>query len=175
MKKLLRTVFFMLLVMSAGRSWAGEVKVDLDPAKLTEVPNAVTLDENLVAGGTPTARGLGQAAEQGVRTVIDVREPEEGTAKEKDNADAVGLRYVNIPISLKNFSPEQADKLNAVLKDPATGPALLHCASGQRAVAVWTLHRNLNEGVPAAQALEEGKAKGLKKPELVEKLQTLLK
>ncbi len=162
------------MILFAGAAMAGEVPVNLDPEKLTEVPNAVLLEGKLMAGGAPTARGLGQAAEQGIRTVIDVRNPEEGTAEEKDHADAVGLKYVNIPISMENFSEAQAGKLNEVLKDPATGPALLHCATGQRAVAVWALQRNRHEGIPAAQAMQEAKQKGLQKPELTAKLQTLL-
>lgn len=153
---------------------AGEVAVMLEAEKLTEVPNAVILSDKLAAGGAPTARGLGQAAEQGIRTVIDLREPSKETAREKDHADAVGLKYVNIPVSIENFSPEHADKLAEVLKDPATGATLLHCATSQRAVAVWALHRNRHEGVSAVQALQEAKQKGLQKPELESKLQTFL-
>lgn len=165
-----------VLMMSwiVGGAYAGEVAVKLEAEKLTEVPNAVVLNDKLAAGGAPTARGLGQAAEQGIRTVIDLREPSKETAQEKDHADAVGLKYVNIPVSVENFSPEHADKLADILKNPSTGPALLHCATGQRAVAVWALHRNRHEGVPAAQALLEAKQKGLQKPELETKLQTFL-
>ena len=172
MRKILFTLFFCLL---STQSFAGELKVQIEPEKLTEIPNAVQLAPNLVAGGTPSARGLGQAAEQGIRTVIDLREPKEGTAEEKDHAEAIGVKYVNIPLSVENFSAIQADQLAETLKNPATGPVLLNCASGQRAIAVWALHRNLHEGVSAAQALEEAKAKGLRKPELTAKLTALLK
>ncbi len=172
MKKILTLA---LMLAAAVPVLAGEPPVKLDTKKLTEVPNAVLLEENLIAGGAPGAKGLGQAAEQGVRTVIDLRNPEEGTSEEKDHAEAVGLKYVNIPVSVENFSPRQAEQLSEVLKDPATGPVLLHCATGQRAAAVWALHRNLHEGVPAEQALSDAQAKGLKKPALIEKLKTLLK
>lgn len=154
---------------------AGEVPANIDASKLTEVPNAVQLEENLVAGGAPTARGLGQAAEQGIRTVVDVRDPKEGTAEEKEHADAVGLKYVNIPVTLDTLSEVQAKQLGEVLKDSASGPVLLHCATGQRATAVWALYRNREEGVPADQALADAEAKGLKKPELIVKLKEQLK
>jgi len=170
--KLIMAVLMMSWMVSGAH--AGEVSVKLEAEKLTEVPNAVVLNDKLAAGGAPTARGLGQAAEQGIRTVIDLREPSKETAREKDHADAVGLKYVNIPVSVENFNPGHADKLAEVLKDPATGPALLHCATGQRAVAAWALYRNRHEGVSAAQALQEAKQKGLQKPELEAKLQTLL-
>lgn len=176
MKKVISVFTLSFLIsFSAGNLSAGEVPVNLEAEKLTEVPNAVLLSDKLVAGGTPTARGLGQAAEQGIRTIIDVRDPKEGTAQEKDFADAVGLKYVNIPVTLDNFSSVQADQLNAILKDPATGPALLHCATGQRALAIWALQRNHSDGVPAEQVMDEAKAKGLKKPELIEKLRSLTK
>lgn len=166
---------WMLVFMMMSGGFAGEVKIQIEPEKLTEIPNAIQLQPGLVAGGVPSARGLGQAAEQGIRTVIDLRNPEEGTAEEADYANAVGLNYINIPVSAANFSRAQADKLAEVLKNPVTGPAFLHCATGQRAVAVWTLYRNLHEGVPSAQAFEEAKAKGLQKPELEVKLRELLK
>ncbi len=168
---------YLLVILSLSfvpRVWAGEAPVNLDESQLTEVPDAVRLEEKLIAGGKPSARGLGQAAEQGIRTVIDLRDPTEGTAEEKDFADAVGLRYVNIPVTLDSFSADQAGKLSEVLNDPATGPALLHCATGQRAVALWALHKNKSEGVPAETAMAEAKSKGLKKSELVSKLQTLM-
>lgn len=153
---------------------AEELKPKLDTSQLTEVPNAVQLEDDLIAGGVPSARGLSQAAEQGIRTIIDVRDPKEGTEEEKGHADAVGLRYVNIPITLDNFSEAQAQQLNDVLKDENTGPALLHCASGQRAAAVWALQKNRHEGMSAEDAMKEAKAKGLTKPELEQKLQGLL-
>lgn len=176
MRRIISAVAFSFLVnLSAANLFAGEVPVNLDAEKLTEIPNAVLLSDKLAAGGTPTAKGLGQAAEQGIRTVIDVRDPKEGTAQEKDFAEAVGLKYVNIPVTLDGFSPAQAEQLNAVLKDPATGPALLHCATGQRALAIWALQRNHSDGVPAQQVIDEAEAKGLKKPELIEKLRSLTK
>ncbi len=163
------------LITLSAPAMAGEVPVNLEPETLTEVPNAVLLEENLVSGGAPTARGLGQAAEQGIRTVIDFRDPKEGTAEEKDHTDAIGLKYVNIPVTPGNFSDAQAKQLGDVLKDPATGPALLHCATGQRATAVWALYRNREQGVSADQALADAQAKGLKKPELIAKLKEQLK
>ncbi|HXV28620.1 MAG TPA: protein tyrosine phosphatase family protein [bacterium] len=165
----------LMVAAVSSLAYAGEVKVELDTEKLTEVPNAVLLEDGLIAGGAPTARGLGQAAEQGIRTVIDVRMPKEGTAQEADYAEAVGLNYINIPISVDSFSEAQADELARVLEDPATGPVLLHCGSGQRAVAVWALYRNRHQGVDAQQALTDARQKGLKKPELETKLQTLMK
>jgi uncharacterized protein (TIGR01244 family) len=171
MKKL---IWMVLMLAAAGNLQAGENKRELETGKLTGVPNAVVLEDGLVGGGPPNADGMRQAAEMGIRTVIDVRDPKEGTREEADQAEAMGLRYVNIPISLESFSAEQADQLHEVLKDPNAKPALLHCASGQRAVAAWALARNRHEGIGKEQALADAREKGLTKPELEAKLQTLL-
>lgn len=175
MNKKILGVTMLMVLLTAAPVFAGEVPVNLDTEKMTEVPNAVLLEENLVSGGAPSARGLGQAAEQGIRTVVDVRSPKEGTQEMKDYADAIGVKYVNIPVTVDSLSEAQAKELGKVLQDPASGPVLLHCASGQRATAVWALYRNQEEGVPAAQALADAEQKGLKKPELIEKLKTQLK
>lgn len=169
--KSLVSMLLLGLVLSAPVYAAGQT---LDEKQLKDVPNAVKLEDHLVAGGAPSDKGVQQLKEQGVQTVIDLRDPKEGTAEEKKKVEAAGLKYVNVPVSVANFSPANADELGKVLKDPSTGPALLHCATGQRAVATWALYKNRAEGVPGDQVLSDAKAKGLKKPELLSKLQSLL-
>ena len=54
----------------------------------------------LYAGGQPSAAQLGELAAQGVRTVIDLRQPGEDRGFDETRvAESLGLRYVRIPVA----------------------------------------------------------------------------
>jgi len=46
--------------------------------------------------------------------------------------------------------------------DGATGKVLVHCASSNRAGALWASYLALYKGVPLDQAIENGKAAGMR-------------
>lgn len=128
-----------------------------------ELPNAVTFEEGLVGGGTPTEKALRIASQNGYKTVIDVRTPAEGTAAEKALAKKYGLRYVNIPTTADNLSQSQADQLYSVLDKKGAKPAILHCANGNRAAAVWAIYRKVYRGASTEEILTEASQKGVSK------------
>ena len=117
----------------------------------------------LRTGGQPTPEQLDALATQGVRTVIDLRPDSEDHGY--DEARAAGqrnLRYVQLPIAgPEDLTPTNAAALKRLLDD-SDGDVLLHCASGNRAGALLALMAAQEERMPAQQALELGKAAGMK-------------
>lgn len=117
----------------------------------------------LHTGGVPSAEQLDRFQARGVRTVIDLRHPDEL----KNDAVAVeatarGMRYVKLPINgADGLTRENAERLRSAL-DAADGEVLLHCASGNRVGALLALMAHFEEGVPRRQALELGRRAGLK-------------
>ena len=65
------------------------------------------------------------------------------------------------------------DAVARVLDDPAARPILIHCASGNRVGAVWTVWR-VQRGRPYLEAEEEGRLVGLRNPALVAAVQRVL-
>ena len=116
----------------------------------------------LHTGGQPSQDDLARLKSEGVRTVIDLRGPQEDRGyDEAAAAEALGLRYVRLPIDgAAGISEANARTLDRLLRqDPGT--TLLHCASGNRAGALLALVRARVQGAPVDDALRFGRDAGL--------------
>ena len=66
----------------------------------------------------------------GINTVVDLQE--EPTDYEKAAVEALGMKYVNIPIVDKGYpTPENVEMFLKLVDDPATGVFYAHCAGGR--------------------------------------------
>lgn len=125
------------------------------------MPNYTRLRDDLAAAGRPTAEGLRALVRAGVRTVVDLRRPEEpGVEEEKALLAELGVAYVPVPVTPATFSGEDVSAVAKVLADPARGPVLLHCSSSNRVGGVWAVLR-AREGRSREDAIADGKAAGL--------------
>lgn len=117
----------------------------------------------LYAGGQPSAAQLRELAAQGVRTVIDLRQPGEDRGFDETHvAESLGLRYVRIPVAgAEGLDAANVRAVHQALRQ-SQGPVLLHCASGNRAGAVLGLVNARYEHASPEQALQLGQRAGLK-------------
>ncbi|EKT4448153.1 TPA: tyrosine-protein phosphatase [Stenotrophomonas maltophilia] len=117
----------------------------------------------LYAGGQPSAAQLQALAAQGVRTVIDLRQPGEDRGFDEIHAaESLGLRYVRIPVAgAEGLDAANVRAVHQALQQ-SQGPVLLHCASGNRAGAVLGLVNARYEHASPEQALQLGQRAGLK-------------
>ena len=100
-----------------------------------KIKNFGQMDDRFFRGAQPKEDQYKQLAALGIKTIIDLREDPE--AYEKPNAEAAGMKYVNIPMSDKDYPP--AAKIDEFLKlvgDPATGKFFVHCAGGRHRTGV---------------------------------------
>lgn len=116
----------------------------------------------LFTGGVPTARDLAALRAHGVRTVIDLRGPDERTQRDSQAAaQALGLRYDTLVVEgAQDLTRENAERLRQALDD-ADGQVLLYCASGNRVGALLALMARYEEGLSRRDALAFGRAAGL--------------
>lgn len=115
----------------------------------------------IASAGRLTDGAVAEAKSLSFKTIVDLRTPREGLEAERTAAAAVGLNYINIPVSGGVPSDAQVARFAAIADDPANHPILLHCSGANRAGAMWSLYRAL-KGVPARVALDEGRTAGLK-------------
>lgn len=70
-------------------------------------------------------------------------------------AEAAGLAFVHIPVSMSSLGPEEVEALRHAL-DTLPGPALAFCRSGTRSAILWALSqagdRQAGELIAAAAA-----------------------
>ena len=99
------------------------------------IKNFGQMDDRFFRGGQPKENDYQQLAALGIKTVIDLQIETKGY--EKRNVEALGMKYINIPMSDKDY-PE-TDKIAEFLKlvdDPATGKFYVHCAGGRHRTGV---------------------------------------
>ncbi len=102
--------------------------------------NAHAVSPTVTLAGALSPAAADDLAARGIRTVIDLRTAEEGTADEQANLEARGFRYINFPT--KGFpDPARRAEFAALMDDLADTPVLVHCASGNRAGMLWALYR----------------------------------
>jgi len=111
-------------------------KTHSDPAFANiKIKNFGKMDDRFYRGAQPKEEDFKDLAALGVKTVIDLQDSP--TSYEKGAVEAVGMRYVNIPMSDSSY-PKQ-DSIDAFLKlvnDPSTGVMYVHCAGGRHRTGV---------------------------------------
>lgn len=117
------------------------------------------------AAGQPTRAHLAQLAREGVRTVINLRGTDEPVDyDEAAEAARLGLRYVTLPISgPADLDRERVRQFGGLLDEARReGGVLIHCASSNRVGAMVALDEAFNRGCALDDAIERGRAAGLK-------------
>jgi uncharacterized protein (TIGR01244 family) len=138
-------------------------------ATVETIDHFVRVDKRVYTGGQPTDAQLASLREEGIRTVIDLRQASEQDLEgEAATVRKLGLRFVSIPVSGGDPRPEQADAFLAATSDASVFPLFLHCASGNRAGAFWMIRRVLVDGWALERAEEEAHRIGLRSPNLVD-------
>ncbi len=132
--------------------------------------NNLFQDGRMYFGGQPDEASLARLArEAGVKTVVNIRFPEEMSRVSFDEraiVDSLGLRYVTIPVSPASFSQEDVDRFAEVLSE-TDEPVLLHCASSNRVGGMWAAYLATHRGVSPGEAIELGRSAGLRSEGMV--------
>jgi protein tyrosine/serine phosphatase len=100
-----------------------------------KIKNFGQMDERFYRGAQPKESDYKDLAALGVKTVIDLQD--DPTSYEKRDVEALGMRYINIPMSDTQY-PKATD-IDAFLKfanDPETGKFYVHCAGGRHRTGV---------------------------------------
>lgn len=122
------------------------------------IKNFGKLDERFFRGAQPGERDYKDLAALGIKTIIDLRD--DPTSYEKRDAEAAGMRYVNIPMSDSGRPrDEQIDQFLKLANDQATGPFFVHCAGGRHRTGVMgAVYRMTKDGWNFDQAYKEMEA-----------------
>jgi len=159
----------------ASAADAGSTPVDADA--WTGWPN-LSQEGQVLFAGQPTREGLEEARRRGAKTVINLRTAEEMQSQvafdERAAAEALGLRYVQVPVTPATFTPETAARFAEALEG-AERPVVVHCSTSNRVGGLWAAYLHLERGVPAEEALARGRAAGLSHPKMVEATEGVLR
>jgi uncharacterized protein (TIGR01244 family) len=134
-------------------------------APAQEVPpirNFLRVTTDFCTGGQPRPEHMAQLKADGVKAVLNLRQPSEHRADdERAAAEKAGLKYFNIPVEFGNPKDEQADEFLRLTDESANRPMFIHCTAAIRVGAFWMIRRVLRDGLTVEAALEEARKVGL--------------
>ena len=171
MKQLTFTLFLLILTLVQSTLYAQVPETN--SADLATLDNLKQGQRHL-SSAQPTAEQLQALAAQGVTAVINFRD--DALPEEARWATAAGMAYYHIPVTDgSELTAAKVAQLDQVLRALGDQPALLHCATGNRAAAMLSLHAAWHQGADAKQALAIAEQHGLASEALQQRLQELLK
>ena len=122
------------IVLAIGT--AAVAKRHSDPAfSNIHIRNFGKMDDRFYRGAQPDESDYKDLKALGVKTVIDLQD--HPSNYEKRDVEALGMRYVNIPMSDSSYPKQDSvDAFLKLVKDPATGTMFVHCAGGRHRTGV---------------------------------------
>lgn len=137
------------------------------PKDASSITNFLRINEQICTGGQPTMAELEKLKHEGVRAIINLRQPSEYNAEaEAAKVRELGLLYVNIPVNSAEPKDSQVQEFLKATDDPANRPAFIHCHSAGRVGAFWMIRRVLRDGWPLEKAEDEAKKIGMRNSKL---------
>ena len=131
----LSVLFAVVALVLASSITAFTQELNKTDVSKVDIKNFGQMDSRFFRGGQPKENQYQELAALGITTVIDLQD--DPTSYEKQSVEALGMKYINIPMSDSRY-PESA-KIEQFLKlvdDPSTGKFYVHCAGGRHRTGV---------------------------------------
>ncbi len=99
------------------------------------IKNFGQMDNRFFRGAQPKQDEYKELAALGITTVIDLQD--DPTSYEKQNVEALGMKYINIPMSDKDYPVSaKIEQFLKLVNDSSTGKFYVHCAGGRHRTGV---------------------------------------
>jgi len=133
------------------------------------IVNFSKVETTVACAGATTPAALADVKKMGYNSVINLRMPSEAGAQIEEEAaaaKAAGINYIHLPFNAQAPDPMLVDNFLKAVTEKANQPAFIHCASANRAAALWMVKRIVVDKWDVAQATTEAEALGLTNPNL---------
>ncbi len=133
------------------------------------VVNFSKVETTVACAGATTPGALADIKKMGYNSVVNLRTAGEAGAQIEEEAaaaKAAGINYIHLPFNAQAPDPMLVDNFLKAITDKANQPAFIHCASANRAAALWMVKRIAVDKWDVARASEEATALGLTSPAL---------
>ena len=153
---LIFAVAIMGMALAAGQS---QVKKSTVPG----ITNFAQVETTVACAGAVTPESVVGIKKMGFASIINLRLATEQGADidaEAAAAKAAGINFVHLPLSGTAPDPAVADRFLETITKPGYQPAFIHCASGNRAAAMWFIKRALIDKWDTDRAWEEASQLG---------------
>ncbi len=160
-----------LLVVSALAMGAcvAAAQSQVKKSTIPGITNFAQVETTVACAGAVTPDAVAGIKKMGFASIINLRLANEQGADidaEAAAAKAAGIKFVHLPFNGTMPDPAVADRFLQTITEPGTEPAFIHCASGNRAAAMWLIKRVLIDKWDNDRASEEAAQLGLTSPQL---------
>ena len=135
---------------------------------------SLKLNDEITVGSQPTSEQLQELSREGFRTIVNFRNAGEDDAslsplEEGDRVDAMGMRYLHVPVTMKAMTAGRVDQFRAKYPE-LPKPIFAHCKTGKRAGAMAIMNIAVDQGWTGSETLAKAEQIGLDcdQPELQE-------
>ena len=162
----MKRVFLSLAVVTIGLSGVaaqGQVK----KSTVEGITNFAQVETTVACAGAVKQGSVAGIKKMGFASIINLRlDNEKGADIEAEAAaaKAAGINFVHLPLSGSAPDPAVADRFLKIITEPGNQPAFIHCASGNRAAALWLIKRVLIDKWDDDRAWEEASQLGAISP-----------
>jgi uncharacterized protein (TIGR01244 family) len=154
-------------IVCAGAIVAAQATVTKE--SVPGIVNFAKVETTVACAGATTPAALVEVKRMGYASVINLRQASEPGADIDASAaaaKAAGLHYIHIPFNTASPDATAVDTFITAVTDKANQPAFIHCASANRAAALWMVKRIAVDKWDVERASTEAAALGLTNPTL---------
>ena len=153
-----------LLIVALGIGIATLHAQNVTKETLPGVTNFARLETTIACAGATTPAAVAGLKQMGYASIINLRVASEAGADvdaEAAAAKAAGINYIHLPFNATSPDPAVVDSFLKAVTDRKNEPAFVHCASANRAAAMWMIKRMQVDKWDADRAGAEATALGL--------------
>jgi uncharacterized protein (TIGR01244 family) len=146
-----------LAIVTTGASIAG-AQAQVKKSTIEGITNFAQVETTVACAGAVSPSAVAGIKKMGFASIINLRlDNEKGADIDAEAAAAktAGINFVHLPLSGTAPDPAVADRFLKIIAEPGNQPAFIHCASGNRAAAMWLIKRVLIDKWDNDRALEE--------------------
>lgn len=128
------------------------------------MPDRMTLNDDITLGAQPSEAELQAMAQDGFKTVINLRTDGEDMQPLSPDVEGrvvreQGMRYEHIPVSMKDADAALVDRFRRTLHE-VEKPVYVHCKLGKRAGAMVMMDHAVRRGWSGEETLEKAAEMG---------------
>ena len=141
----MKRVVLLFVTVATGISIAAaqsQVKKETVPG----ITNFAHVETTVACAGAVTPSSVAEIKKMGFGSIINLRLANEQGAEidaEAAAAKAAGINFVHLPLNGASPDPAVVDRFLKVITESGNQPSFIHCASGNRASAMWFIKRVL--------------------------------
>jgi uncharacterized protein (TIGR01244 family) len=154
----------LLALAGIGMAGVAIAQTEITKAVVPGIVNFGYIGKTVACAGATAPAALVEVKKLGYAAVINLRVASEPGAEIDASAaaaQAAGLRFIHLPFNASAPDPMLVDKFIAAISDPRNQPVFIHCASANRAAALWMVKRMVVDKWDANRAATEATALGM--------------